>query len=328
MLLHGQMMSTITLSADSVMVGDQVELSLNIKNIPLSQRDLNIDFSSIDTIKNLGIEGLENFRLDLEWQNRNIDESRSLGITIDPKKGNSGGIEWSETFKFIIWDMGVFQIPHPIIYTNTGEKVEIFNGQMPTILVNAPMESAPLDTTQIIHDIAPIQLEAKTWQDHLYWIIPVVFLLLVLLAVLYGMRRKLKESQYQAAELPEEIIPSHITALQKLKALRSSEIWKTGDIKEFQSSLTYIVREYLENRYDIQALESTTGEILEDLRKISFDKDYVPTLKNILQIADLVKFAKADPPDQIHEEFLNTAEDFVNNTKEEERINNEDELAE
>ena len=61
---------------------------------------------------------------------------------------------------------------------------------------------------------------------------------------------------------------------------------------------------------------------------MSFDQDYVPPLKNILQIADLVKFAKADPPDEIHEEFLNTAEDFVKNTKETEEIKNTDELAE
>ncbi len=321
-------MSTIILSADSVMVGDELELTLNIKNISVSQRDLNIDFSSIDTIENLGFEDLENFKLDLEWANRNIEESRSLGITVEPKKGPSGQIEWSETFKFTIWDMGVFQIPHPLIYTNTGEQVEVFKGQMPTLLVNAPMDSAPLDTTQIIHDIAPIQLEAKTWQDHLYWIIPLAFLLLVLLAILFGMRRKLKMGNYQAPVEPEVIIPSHITALEKLNELRSSEIWKTGDIKEFQSSLTFIVREYLENRYDIQALESTTGEIMEDLKKMSFDQDYVPPLKNILQIADLVKFAKADPPDEIHEEFLNTAEDFVNNTKESEAINDKDELAE
>ena len=113
------------------------------------------------------------------------------------------------------------------------------------------------------------------------------------------------------------IIPAHETAMQKLSQLQQAELWQQGNIKEYQSQLTYIIREYLENRYEINALENTTAQIRKDLKKINLEENLQNDLQNILQVADLVKFAKAKPGASVHEEFMDKAKRFVLQTKKE-----------
>ena len=124
-----------------------------------------------------------------------------------------------------------------------------------------------------------------------------------------------KKSPVQPSRKIKKSPPAHIIALKKLSKLKAEKIWREGKVKEFQSQLTYILREYLENRYKIQALEQTTGEIVHSLQKIKLDNKDIDTIKNILQIADMVKFAKAKPEEDINERFLNETIDFVERTK-------------
>lgn len=73
-----------------------------------------------------------------------------------------------------------------------------------------------------------------------------------------------KAPEGRRAEKP--LLP-HELALQKLVALQQQKLWQKGDVKPYQSELTFIIREYLENRFNIQALESTTDEIVQNLPK-------------------------------------------------------------
>lgn len=112
---------------------------------------------------------------------------------------------------------------------------------------------------------------------------------------------------------PPPPTPAHIIALEKLEQLEAAAAWKTGDIKGFQSDLTYILREYLENRYELQALEATSPEIIKDLKSLKLDEE--GTLRAVLETADLVKFAKAIPAESIHLESLAKVRNFVTATK-------------
>ena len=111
--------------------------------------------------------------------------------------------------------------------------------------------------------------------------------------------------------------PAHEIALNKLKALSEKELWQKGMLKEYQSELTYIVREYLEKRYDIHALESTTAEIIRELKNEDISEDHKTQLSDMFRMADMVKFAKATPSLDIQSKLLNEAESFVSNTKKE-----------
>ncbi len=314
--LFAQVTSSLILSSDTLLIGDPFELQVKLK-LPPQYTDLTLDFSPYDTIINLTLPDTIDLRADIEFTGQNWEANpKRLGITLNEENLKTG--IWKETFPLRFWDIGVFVLPHPIIITNTGDTLKnVMQLQRPTVHVLPPAGMSPIDTTQIILDIKSIVTEPKTWRDYIGYML--AFIALIALAIFFWWSRKwkLEGTGEQIIETPEVIIPAHINALNKLDNLRKAAIWKTGDIKEYQSRLTFIIREYLENRYDIQALESTTGEIVNKLNHADFDKEYTPALKEILQIADMIKFAKANPPDDIHERFLNSAEDFVVNTKQE-----------
>jgi len=110
---------------------------------------------------------------------------------------------------------------------------------------------------------------------------------------------------------------AHEVALEKLQLLRAKELWQQGKIKEYQSELTYIVREYLEERFEIQALESTTVEIVQELEQKDITEEHKTELTDMFRMADMVKFAKATPPVEVQSTLLNKAIQFVEKTKQE-----------
>ena len=109
--------------------------------------------------------------------------------------------------------------------------------------------------------------------------------------------------------------PAHVTALEKLNVLEKEKLWQQDKTKPYYTRLTYIFREYLENRYGVKALESTTDEILDWLKREKFSDDLTTKLRNTLQASDLVKFAKSKPGVDIHQNALNTAYEFIHATK-------------
>jgi hypothetical protein len=104
--------------------------------------------------------------------------------------------------------------------------------------------------------------------------------------------------------------------MEKLGALKESRIWEKGEIKEYHSQLTYIIREYLENRYHIPALESTSLEILRDLKNHITEAEIIKSTDDILNIADWVKFAKGIPEENANALALERAIEIVLFTKE------------
>jgi hypothetical protein len=76
-----------------------------------------------------------------------------------------------------------------------------------------------------------------------------------------------------------------------------------------------IIRTYLEARYGIPALENTTEEILSALRSKWLTSSNNKLLMEILTLADLVKFARAEPSSEVHSSTLQQAKVFVESTK-------------
>ena len=115
-------------------------------------------------------------------------------------------------------------------------------------------------------------------------------------------------------------IPAHVIAFGKLEVLKNEKLWQEGKLKQYHSSVTDIIREYIENRYKIQALEQTTEEILWSFRNVAIDEESKTKLKRTLVLADLVKFAKEIPLPNENEMSLTNSYDFINGTKREEVI--------
>ena len=113
-------------------------------------------------------------------------------------------------------------------------------------------------------------------------------------------------------EKPTPTRPANVIALEQLNVLEKKKLWQDGSYKLYHSELADIVRTYIENRYSIMAMELTTDETVQGLKTLNpVDKE---KLIQLLTLADLVKFAKAQPIHYENELSLKNAYEFVRQT--------------
>jgi len=218
---------------------------------------------------------------------------------------------------FTIFESGSFFIPSiPINFLKDGKTSVASTNELLVNVADALPElanEAAVDTVGLA-DIKPIYQESMTFED----VAPLLLTFLIIGIIgglIYFLYRRAQNRKLPPKKEVIVIEPAHLIALRKLKELKTQELWQNGFIKEYQSQLTYIVREYLENRYGISALESTTYEILGDLKPVRLNDEWKKKLREMLELADLVKFAKASPPESTHEKLMGYAIDFVEKTK-------------
>ena len=147
----------------------------------------------------------------------------------------------------------------------------------------------------------------------------------------YAWRWYLKNRKPEEEEInPELLRPADEVALEKLDEIKAQKIWKDGKVKEYQTELTDVVREYIGRRFEVHSTEKTSDETLRELKPILMNgglingdaslngdgKELYEKLRKMLQLADLVKFAKWHTTPDENEQGLTTAYEFVNETKE------------
>lgn len=151
-------------------------------------------------------------------------------------------------------------------------------------------------------------------------------LLLLLIALYLAYRRYLKNKAIvKEVEVPKEA--ADVLAMKKLQELKQKKLWQAGEVKAYYSELSFIIREYLENRYRILALEQSTHEIITSIKTLELiDKENITNLSNFLELADIAKFAKGTPLASENEESLKFAYRFVEQTRFVEEAKEEEEI--
>jgi len=177
-----------------------------------------------------------------------------------------------------------------------------------------------MDTTEAITDIKPVMRPKIWWWGIIRWIL--LALLCAGLAVggwyLYKWLRKKYQPSEEKPIDPELLRPCDEVALEKLDAIKEEKAWQAGEHKKYFSELTFVIREYIGRRYDVQSNEKTSDETLAAMRPVlmeSEQKDLYQKLEKMLRLADLVKFAKWQPTPDENELSLRAAYEFVNETK-------------
>jgi hypothetical protein len=163
-------------------------------------------------------------------------------------------------------------------------------------------------------DIKDIRREPAFLTDYLPWAAAIAGLVLLVLLASWLIGRAQKKRKQAALSRTVEL-PPHELAWKKLDALTQKQLWNKGLVKEYCAEITFIVREYLERRYQIPALESTTEELPGHLQKTDFPEKFRTDLQELLSKADLVKFAKAIPPETFREEAMSFARKIISETK-------------
>ena len=113
----------------------------------------------------------------------------------------------------------------------------------------------------------------------------------------------------------KKIVPPYEEAMQRLEELKGRKLWQSGQEKEYYTVLTDILRNYIDRRFSINAMEMTTSQIVSILRKNEETKAVNEQLGKILEIADFVKFAKVKPLPDDNEVAYQRAVTFVEETK-------------
>lgn len=174
-----------------------------------------------------------------------------------------------------------------------------------------------VDSSLAITDIKDIEKAPIWWWGIFRWIVLVIALIGTGIGVYYLVRWLKSKEQEEEIINPELLRPADEVALEKLNAIKEQKIWKEGKHKEYHTQLTDVIREYVNRRYEINSTEKTSDETLRALKPIFRDqRELFQRLEKMLQIADLVKFAKWHTTPDENEQGLQTAYDFVNETKE------------
>ena len=173
-----------------------------------------------------------------------------------------------------------------------------------------------VDTTLAITDIKDIEKAPIWWWGIFRWVLLAIVLLLLAVGGWYLWRWYQKNRKPEEEPIdPELLRPADEVALEKLDEIKAQKIWKDGKVKEYQTELTDVVREYISRRFDVQSTEKTSDETLRAMKPL-IEKDLFSKLSKILQLADLVKFAKWHTTPDENEMALTTAYEFVQETKE------------
>ena len=184
-----------------------------------------------------------------------------------------------------------------------------------TLNVVQPFE---MDTTDMaITDIKGVYKAPVWWWGIFRWVLLAVLLAGVGVAgyylITYLQRRKLEEAGNEV--VTEPLRPAEEVALEKLDAIKEKKIWQQGQVKEYYTQLTDVVREYIARRFEVSSVEQTSDETLRDIRPLlSERKDLYDQLRKMLTLADLVKFAKWSTTPDENELSLRNAYTFVQET--------------
>lgn len=155
------------------------------------------------------------------------------------------------------------------------------------------------------------------WEDWYMFIACVLLLTPFLLLGIYFVKRLRDNKPIIRKVKVEPKLPPHQVAMQEIERIKQEKVWQKGQPKEYYTELTDALRTYIKERFHFNALEMTSGEIIEKLLETN-DKQAIADLRELFQTADLVKFAKHNPLMNENDANLLNAIDFINDTKEQE----------
>lgn len=276
------------IDTNKILIGDRIKL-----NIELSQpKNLKVQFPILVDTLTKNVEILSQSKIDTTISADLLNLKQELYIT-----SFDSGTQVIPGFKF------AFNIDS--IY-DTIKTRELFFDVL----------TVPPDTTvKDIKDIKPPFEIPYSFKEFIpYILIGLLVIIIAVLVYLYFKKRKKKEPLIKLITKPIE--PAHIIAIRELNILKDKKLWQNDKIKEYYTELSEIIRKYIENRFDVFALEHTSEEILSSFENSTIiDRESFEILKQILSNSDLVKFAKYFPLPNEHDSIFKISVKFVENTK-------------
>lgn len=290
--LLAQQVVDVTAKADtnSIRIGEQIKLQLTAKLTPAQFKDAN--FKILFPVLP---DSLDHFE---------VVTRSSLDTLV-----NQDQHVLHQTFTLTSFDSGHWEIP-PM-------RFEVFTGANTTpdsaitLPVGIDVNTVAVDTTKAFKPIKAVQ--SVPWNIWDYWLYIAIGITIVLVAIGIWWYLRTRPKKEKVINIPT-VSPYEI-ATQELKVLKEEKLWQQGDIKQYYTRLTDILRTYFEHQFSIAALEQTSEELLQNIKPVTKLNQQRDKLRGLLAIADLAKFAKLQPTADEHEECMQKAEEILEWTK-------------
>ncbi len=277
-----------TLDSNKILVGDQVRLKVQVTY----PSGVSVLWPALNDSLNSNIEIVKKSKIDtLNKGAKNITLSQYYTITS--------------------FDSGSFYVPQiSFKYKKPGD-TSYLEALTDSVLLMS--NTVKVDTTLAIKDIKGPLNVPLTFMEVLPYIIIIIGTALIVWLVIYIIRKRRRGESFIKFSKPK--LPPHEIALLALISLRNKKLWQNNFVKEYYTELTEITRTYIEGRFGILAMEMTTDEIMVALLPQGIQGNLNSKLRQMLILADLVKFAKSSPLPNEHDQCLDIAFEFVNMTK-------------
>jgi hypothetical protein len=277
---------------DSILIADQLLYGVDLNGV---EEGTMFAFPQLQDTLMEGVEIVRGWQLD------------TLNVT-KGKKGAPNVYDIRGGIVITSFEQGQYPLPPLSMQRMTKEGVVdtlVFDSQM------LDVKTMPVDTTTFkLHDIKGQIQYPITFMEVLPWI-GIVLGILAVVALIVWLIKKYGKKRGAEAERKE---PAHIVALRKLDKYKGNKMWAPERQKAFYSGVTDALREYIDARYDIGAMEMTTAEIMKELKKTDISEELQIGLKDLFERADYVKFAKYVASDEDNATALPMAVRFVAST--------------
>ncbi len=248
-----------------------------------------------------------------DYKDSIVSKLEIISKTIDTTENQDGS--WQITHDYLItsFDTGYIFIP-PVEVTISDNG---YNSSYTSDSLGMYVATPIVDLEKGIFDIKPVAnlpFKLSEWEAIYYLIgISIFFIILTILVVLFFVRKRKKLPLFGQKK---EVIPADILALRQLAAIKEQKLWQKEEVKAYYTGITDALRHYLDARYGMQTMESTSGEILSEIKeRKEINIEDQKLLQEVLLRADMVKFAKATPLPNENDLSMQQAVVFVEHTR-------------
>ncbi|MBO4654895.1 MAG: hypothetical protein J5644_05060 [Bacteroidales bacterium] len=283
--------ATAVLDSNRILIGDQIHVDFTL-TMP---KDGTADFPVLTQ------EGLDAYGIDLV-------SSGVIDTTLSEQ-----AVSYHQQWIVTAFDSGAYVFPSIAVLSPDSQLLA--QSQPLPFWVN----TIAVDTTAAIRDIKGIARVPLTFKEILpYLLIGLAAAAVLALLVWFILKHERKTKPQKKVVKAKPKVKPHIIALKNLEKLKIKKLWQNGQVKQYYSELTDIIRTYIDGRYDINAMEMITADILKELDDKGLPQELHKELEQTLTIADLVKFAKMEPLPDDHDRCFRQAVSFVQETAEKE----------
>lgn len=223
--------------------------------------------------------------------------------------GSENELSLSQKIAITSFDSGSHQLPAlPFLFIQ-GNDTDLVESDP----LSFSILTVPVDTTLAIKDIHGVVDVPFEIGDYIPWILGGLVLAMLLIGGIYWWKQRKKPETI--SKVPEKIIPAWERAIVRLEVVDREAAWRQQKYKVYYSGITDAIREYLEEQFSMPAQESTTYEILQLVKQRQISPEVQSKLKELLVLADLVKFAKEIPMEHTHQRSMQLAREIVLETR-------------